>query len=269
MTGGQSCRQLKRSPLKKRESLQCTPSALVYSLSRISSPHLFMTLNWRTQMLPQDTLISKFNLSPELANELIELGELKTIKSGKTLEAQGLELDKLIFIFSGLVSVFRQNFDGAERFVGYIPAGFMYGESAILHQEKSYARYHIQETMTALFIPASETLRLYNSNPEFSKIIANQVSQKLLYASKILLISHERDLNRKVGLALDSLFRVTQKYSLPISIENLAGLLGMSRNTVSKTLNYWQSEGAITNNKANITFNSPEPFSTITDGKVF
>ncbi len=123
--------------------------------------------------------------------------------------------------------------------------------------------------MTALVLPISTVLELYENSLEFNKLTAQHLSQKLLFTSRILFISHERNSNRKVGLALDSLYRVTNKRSIPISVEDLAGMLGMSRNTVSKTLDYWEEQGAITNSKARVTFNSTEPFSSITDGMVF
>ncbi|EKO3841312.1 Crp/Fnr family transcriptional regulator [Vibrio harveyi] len=220
-------------------------------------------------MTPKQSLMDLFSLSEEFATQLLEAGEVQTIEAGEILEVQGQELENFLFVFSGLISVYRQNFDGAERFAGFIPPGFMYSESAILNQTKLYGRYHIQETMTALVLPISTVLELYKNSLEFNKLTAQHLSQKLLFTSRILFISHERNSNRKVGLALDSLYRVTNKRSIPISVEDLAGMLGMSRNTVSKTLDYWEEQGAITNSKARVTFNSTEPFSSITDGMVF
>ncbi|GAK20762.1 hypothetical protein JCM19052_1269 [Vibrio sp. JCM 19052] len=79
-----------------------------------------------------------FGLSEEFATQLLDAGEVQTIEAGEILEVQGQELENFLFVFSGLISVYRQNFDGAERFAGFIPPGFMYSESAILNQTKLY-----------------------------------------------------------------------------------------------------------------------------------
>lgn len=220
-------------------------------------------------MTPTEMLTDLFGFSDELSSQLLAAGTVRTLEVGETLEDQGKELEQFMFVLSGLVSVYRQNFDEAERFAGFVPPGFMCGDGAILNQAKLYGHYSIQETVTALVLPSDAILEFYESSLEFNRVTAQHLSQKLLFSYRILFISHERDSNRKVGLALDGLFRVTKKYSLPISIEDIAGLLGMSRNTVSKSLEYWQQQGAITVGKGKITFNSDEPFSSISDGMIF
>lgn len=216
-----------------------------------------------------NTLKTRFGFSDEFANELLKVGEVRVLQSGELIEDQGQELDFFLFVLSGMISIYRDNYDGAERFAGFIPEGYMFSESFLLEPTKSFGRYQVLEEATVLSIPSELMLKYHDESLEFNKVMANHLAQKLQFSARMLFVSHEKNTNRKVGLSLDSLYRVTKRKNLPLSVENLSSMLGMSRNTVSKSLDYWEEKGAIVNSKATVSFTSDEPFKSITDGTIF
>lgn len=169
----------------------------------------------------------------------------------------------LYFINSGKVKSFRMNEDGKELIVDLYNQGDFFGYMPLLegipYRESAVA---LEETEVAL-IPKSDFNLLLQSNRDvagkFIKLLSNNISEK---EDKLLRIAYS-SVRKRVAEALTQLHdkyntEKVEPFTISISRDDLASLVGTATETVIRTLSEFKEEKLIEAKASNITILDPK-----------
>ncbi|QIA66092.1 cyclic nucleotide-binding domain-containing protein [Vibrio astriarenae] len=193
----------------------------------------------------------RFEFSPELRNALFENAQYQTFEAGEEIIAQGDTLDSIGFVLEGVLTGNRGNYDGVERMIGLVGAGDIYAETGLFHTTKAFCTFQAVTDCTVLVVP-NQVIETIDNKLEMMEFLFWSQSKKLQYTSMIHFASTERDKVIKVAAILEAIAHYSHLEDIPLTIEQLASFLGMSRNTVSKSLRELEKRGAVEIGKAGI-----------------
>ncbi len=168
--------------------------------------------------------------------------------------------DCVLVLSSGRVKIFHNTQDGKQAVLALIDPGELFGELALVEptQREEYAE--AMELSTVIVIPSEEIQRLMNEHPKLSlglnKLLGLRV-QRFNRRLKSLLFRSNRE--RVVHL----LFDLAEKYGkyqrdgsiaigIRLSHQELASIIGSTRETVTLVLGELQDEGALTTSRKEI-----------------
>jgi len=152
-------------------------------------------------------------------------------------------------VVQGLVKMASVSVDGrAMSFTG-ISSGGWFGEGSLLKDEpRRYDIVALRDSVVA-YMPRATFMALLDSSPAFNRFIIMQLNERL--GQFIALVEHDRLLGPDARLArcLAGLFNPVLYAgvgnSLPISQEELAQLVGLSRQRVNQALKVLEQAGLL------------------------
>lgn len=195
-------------------------------------------------------------------SQVLESAALKKYTKDQLLFLTGDKADFFYVIVNGWVKLFRETRDGHESVISMLAAGDIFGKTAIL-KKGSFAYTAEAVTNTAILqIPASFMLYMADNHEHFSDFLnkflesnLNEIDQSFLETEHLAqMTSAER-----VGCFLLKLCGVQREgsitFQLPYEKSLVAGRLGMTPETFSRSLNQLTSIGVETKN-ASITIHN-------------
>ncbi|MGL6260008.1 Crp/Fnr family transcriptional regulator [Vibrio sp. WXL103] len=194
-----------------------------------------------------------FQVSARLSERLVESGTLQRYSAGDVVVSQATMAEHIGFVIDGMVASVRDNYDGVERYSAFITQGLIFGESSFIVPRKSFATFRAMCDCIVLLVSYEQIRQLMAESSEITEHLMVSQAKKLQYASIIHFTAKERDKLVKVATTVDAIAEFSRLDTLPISIEQLSSMLGMSRNTVSQCLKQLDEKGAIKLDKLNIT----------------
>ncbi|MGI9276289.1 MAG: Crp/Fnr family transcriptional regulator [Endozoicomonas sp.] len=193
----------------------------------------------------KERLKTEFGYSESLTNILINHGRVRDFRKDVRVKSQGEESKQLLFILEGSLVLIRDNPDATEQLAGILSSGYLLNEAYFYYALPADVHAYTLTEVTCLCLPSKNVHHLIEHNLEFNQAMAFSLSRKLLFFSQLSYVGKERDMTAKVRKAIYYLFQSSKLTVLPITIIQLASLLGMSRNTVSRALKESESSGAI------------------------
>lgn len=191
-------------------------------------------------------------LDDEAAVSLRESLVLQTIRKGQTLFQEGEPGDQLYLVKSGKIKLSHASGDGRESVLMVLGPGDMFGELSLFDPGP--------RTSTAIAITDSEVLGLSNTElapwlegrPEVAQALLQALAHRLRRASEAMSDLVFADVPGRVAKAL---LELGEKFGTPgdtglyvhhdLTQEELAQLVGASRETVNKALADFASRGWI------------------------
>jgi len=179
---------------------------------------------------------------PELARELAALAVTRSFGDGELLYAQGDPAMGLIGVLSGMVRQVRIGADGRRALVGLFPSGTWFGEISLFDQGPRPFTAYADGATQILFVPAAQLRQLLDSHPEWYRDFARLLCKKLRLAFDYIEDGYKplavRIAKRLIDLAQGFGDPSPQglRIKLRISQQELAEMLGASRQSVNKEL---------------------------------
>jgi CRP/FNR family transcriptional regulator, cyclic AMP receptor protein len=201
-------------------------------------------------------------LSDEHVRRLESRAKSRTFKRGALVYVPSDLGDCVLLLISGRVKIFHNTQDGKQAVLAIIDPGELFGELAIATLEDGQ-RDEYAETMeasTIVLIPADDIRRMAAEHPSLSLGITKLMGlsrRRVERRLKSLLFRSNRE--RLVHL----LFDLAEKYGrytrdggislgIHLSHQELASIIGSTRETVTLVLGELQAEGAITVNRREV-----------------
>lgn len=194
--------------------------------------------------------------------------KIRKFKKKEMIFHEGDHPTYLYLIISGKVKGFRMNQDGKEFIIDLYNEGDFFGYMALLenaiNQESAVA---LEETEVAL-IPKSDFNLLFQSSRDvsakFIKLLSNNILEK---EEKLLKIAYS---SVRIRVA-DALMQLHDKYNtekikpftISISRDDLASLVGTATETVIRTLSEFKEEKLIEAKASNITILNAESLANL------
>lgn len=189
-------------------------------------------------------------LSEAERSELAAIGHHRKLRRGETLFPAGDSPTKCATLISGALKISSIDEDGVERILSLVhPAGFV-GE--MFAPQADHAIIALADSEVCVF-PASRYEQALERFPALGRALLRRSADEL-HASRTLidLMGRRRAASKVAGLikaiaqaASDSPCHLASRFELPLSREDMAGLLGLTIETVSRQLGRLERDGAI------------------------
>ncbi len=211
-------------------------------------------------------------LTPEQIERLESRCKARTLKRGEMIYLPNDISDSVILVSSGRVKVYHITSDGKQALLALVDPGEMFGELAILDASKREEYAEAMESTTLILIPGKEIQKLMDEHPSVSVGVTKLMGfrmRRIERRLKSILFRSNRE--RLIHLLLE----LAEKYGRPtvegvllsikLSHQDLASIIGSTRETVTVVLGELQDEKNIIIEKRRITLPNMEQLAASID----
>jgi CRP/FNR family transcriptional regulator, dissimilatory nitrate respiration regulator len=194
-------------------------------------------------------LASAWNLSAAQAAALAKHSKALTLSRGELIAQRGTPLPGVFFLSSGTVKLSLRGPDGEERALRVVSAGDCFGEpTALIGKPCLYDAYALTDVKLVV-VPTSSIFALIDHDARFARAMVLALSRRSFgILAEFAAATTQRGAQRLAGY-LESLARANGTRSssvhLPVSKTVVAALLGMKKETLSRLLRQFVTDGMI------------------------
>lgn len=175
--------------------------------------------------------------TPALVRELAEQGSELPLIRGDVLFREGDEAESLYLVVSGRVAIVIANpIDHRETVVALMDAGDLFGEMALLDDGPRSAMARALEPSTVLAISFAPVIAAFRNDPALLWGVTRMLARRLRVVDEALADSVFLDVTGRTAKRLLELSAGADEFVLPITQEELAGMVGASRERVNKSI---------------------------------
>jgi CRP/FNR family transcriptional regulator, cyclic AMP receptor protein len=146
------------------------------------------------------------------------------------------EADELFVVRSGRIAVGRRSFDRRESLVALMEPGDLFGEMPLFDQGTRSASARALERSHILGIPYGVVREALDARPELLWEVVRLLAERLRNTDSALADAVFLDVTGRTAKRLLELAGDHDEFQLPITQEELAGLVGASRERVNKSI---------------------------------
>lgn len=190
-----------------------------------------------------------------------------TVKRGQTLYAAGEAAQQMFVLRSGRAQVFLVTEEGKKVVIETVPAPSLLGE-AVLSASQTHETYaEAAEDSEVLAVDRSSVEALLRSQPELAVRLLEAVSSRLLTAAQRLEDRLVKAVPARLARALLQLVPAPEYEAFPIKQSEIAEVAGTSRETATRVLNQFESDGIIALGRTRVRLLRPEALSLIAEAR--
>jgi CRP/FNR family cyclic AMP-dependent transcriptional regulator len=162
--------------------------------------------------------------------------ELHLIR-GDVLFNEGDPSSAVYLVLRGRVAIALANpIDHRESVFALMEAGDLFGEMGMLDDGPRSALARALEPTTVLTIPYEQILQMFNEDPKLLWNVTRLLAQRIRATDEALADSVFLDVTGRTAKRLLELANGTDEFTLPVTQEELAGMVGASRERVNKAI---------------------------------
>ena len=175
--------------------------------------------------------------SPDVLSVIAAAGRERDLVRGDMLFREGDPADALYVVIRGRLAIAIANpIDNRETVVSLMEAGDLFGEMAMLDAGPRSAMARALEPSTVLSIPYDGVLELFRKQPDLLWGVTRLLAQRLRAMDETLADSVFLDVTGRTAKRLLELSEGADEFTLPVTQEELAGMVGASRERVNKAI---------------------------------
>lgn len=164
-------------------------------------------------------------------------GDERNLVRGDVLFKEGDIADSLYIVVRGRLAIAIANpIDHRETVVSLMEPGDLFGEMAMLDDGPRSAMARALETSTVLAIPYAAVLDVFREQPALLWGVTRLLAQRLRVMDETLADSVFLDVTGRTAKRLLELSEGADEFTLPVTQEELAGMVGASRERVNKAI---------------------------------
>jgi CRP/FNR family transcriptional regulator, cyclic AMP receptor protein len=215
-------------------------------------------------------LLSKIDILAGLSTAemqaIIDAAPARTFATGELLYTPHRPVDALFLLKRGRIRVFRLSADGRALTTAIVSAGTMFGEMALLgqHMYDNYAEA-LDETFTCV-MDRNDVHRLLLSDPRIAARIVEILGQRLVDMERRLSDTVFKNVPQRIASTLTTLAAkqldgpepANEAGRVALTHEQIAALVGTSRETATKALGEFADRGLIRLGRGRITVVDPQ-----------
>ncbi|WP_425446266.1 Crp/Fnr family transcriptional regulator [Dethiothermospora halolimnae] len=199
------------------------------------------------------TKVSIFSaLEKEQLSEVTNLIVRRTYKKGQIICFEGDISDKLYVINKGKIKIFKYTKEGKEQILYILSEGDFIGDLSLLKEEELKFNAEALEDVNMCILTKRDFDNILKSNPEIALKILEVVHDRIVKLENLIQSLSTKDIEARIASLLISFikdFGVNKKdrleLNIPLSREDMANYIGVTRETISRKLSNLQSEGII------------------------
>jgi CRP-like cAMP-binding protein len=196
---------------------------------------------------------------------LMAAGRRRRYARGATLFEEGDQSDRVVIVLTGRVKVSSFSHSGKETILAVREAGDLIGELSTLDGQPRSATATALDAVEALLVPAAGFLSYLSANPRLGPLLLQMLSRRLRESDRKRIEFGTADAPGRVAAHL---LQLAEQYgepesggtriTLPLSQQELAAWLGLSREAVSKALREYRARGWLRTHRRAITVLAPD-----------
>jgi CRP/FNR family transcriptional regulator, cyclic AMP receptor protein len=164
-------------------------------------------------------------------------GSVRRLVRGDVLFREGDVADSLYLVLSGRIAIVIANpIDHRETVVSLMETGDLFGEMAMLDDGPRSAMARAIEPTDVLAIPFEPAVQAFHSDPQMLWGVTRLLAQRLRTMDEALADSVFLDVTGRTAKRLLELSEGADEFQLPVTQEELAGMVGASRERVNKAI---------------------------------
>ena len=172
----------------------------------------------------------------QLLEPIVEQSSVQSLQRGDMLFSEGDEANDLYIVLEGRVAIANRSFDGRESVVALMESGDLFGEMPLFRPDGRSADARVLENSSVVVIPYVPVKSLYQDHPEMLWKIVDMLAERLKVMDVALADSMFLDVTGRTAKRLLELAGTDEEFELPVTQEELAGMIGASRERVNKSL---------------------------------
>ena len=174
----------------------------------------------------------------EVLAQISSRGEVRNLQRGDVLFNEGDVPDAMYIVLTGRIAIAIGNrpLDSRESVLALMERGDLFGELALLDSGQRSAMARAIEPSSVLQIPYAVVREKLQSNPSMLWGVTKLLAQRLRVMDEVLSDSVFLDVTGRTAKRLLELSGGKDEFVLPITQEELAGMVGASRERVNKAI---------------------------------
>jgi CRP/FNR family transcriptional regulator, cyclic AMP receptor protein len=175
-------------------------------------------------------------LTPEARDQVARLAVSRALRRGDVLFRETDEANELFVVERGRIAISNRSPDGRESLVALMEAGDLFGEMPLFDGDGRSAEARALEASRVIAVPYRPLRALLESSPELLWDVVALLARRLRSMDEALADSVFLDVTGRTAKRLLELAGDADEFQLPITQEELAGMVGASRERVNKAI---------------------------------
>ena len=177
------------------------------------------------------------SLPAEAVERIAAASQPRTLRRGDVLFKEGDEGNELFVVESGRIAIANRSFDGRESVVALMEAGDVFGEMSLFDPAMGRsAEARALESSRVNVVPFEPLRQLFREQPDLLWGVVTLLARRIRNMDMALADSVFLDVTGRTAKRLLELAGEQDEFQLPITQEELAGLVGASRERVNKAI---------------------------------
>lgn len=175
--------------------------------------------------------------APAQLAEVAAAGHERQLVRGDVLFNEGDAPDALYLVTSGRIAIAMSSpIDRRESVVALMEPGDLFGDMGMLDDGPRSALARALEPSVVLQVPFEPVRALFNDDPRLLWNVARLLATRLRVMDEVLADSVFLDVTGRTAKRLLELANGSDDFQLPVTQEELAGMVGASRERVNKAI---------------------------------
>lgn len=167
----------------------------------------------------------------------------RTLERNEVLFRQGDESSELYVVQDGRVAIAQQSGDGRESVVAVLEAGGLFGEMPLFDDAPRSADVRALTDTTLVVLEYAPVRDVLRSRPELLWVVVRLLVQRLRATDEALADAVFLDVPARTAKRLLELAGDADRFTLPVTQEELASMVGASRERVNKAISLFTRLG--------------------------
>jgi CRP-like cAMP-binding protein len=176
------------------------------------------------------------SMGPEALVRVASGASSARLERNDTLFSEGDHAREMFVLASGRIAVAKRSSDGRESLVALMEAGDLFGEMSMFDGERRPTSARALERSEVVRVPFEAVRRELEACPELLWEVASLLADRLREVSAALADAMLLDVTGRTAKRLLEIAGDADEFALPITQEELAGLVGASRERVNKAI---------------------------------
>lgn len=175
-------------------------------------------------------------MSSDDLDGLVAACDERSFSRGDVIFLEDDEPAELFVVVSGRIAMANRSIDGRESVIALMEAGDLFGDMPLFDGGARSADARVLEPSQVLAIAYAPLRELYESRPELLWNVVRMLALRLRNTDAALADSVFLDVTGRTAKRLLELAGDADEFSLPVTQEELAGMVGASRERVNKAI---------------------------------
>ena len=176
------------------------------------------------------------DVNDDIASELAASATERSLWRGDVLFSESQAPDALFIVMSGRIAIANKSVDGRESVVALMEDGDLFGEMGLFDGLGRSAEARALEPSKVAEIPYGPARAVYENHPELLWRVVDMLARRLRSMDEALADSVFLDVTGRTAKRLLELGGDSDEFTLPITQEELSGMVGASRERVNKAI---------------------------------